>query len=135
MIADMANAMYLVHADGYEPKVWQELDSKQRRVHLRFLEACLKDRMLIDSVKALHLCPMPVNVPCNAFKHQVLQMALIDNEYDSLLFEELLKLYGVKKGFKEGLTTHLVLFATDKLERSKKLHAVRKWKQKPYVVS
>ena len=41
--------MYLVHEDGYDSKVWEDDEScKQRKIHIRYLEATAKDRYLIN---------------------------------------------------------------------------------------
>lgn len=76
---------------------------------MRFLETCAVERILIDPVRAMHLTPFPQKVPIADFKGLVIDIALVDNQFEAELFKEIYQMYGGKIGMKMGVTTHIVV--------------------------
>lgn len=91
---------------------------------------------MLRTDNALHLLPLPHRVPIVDFKQICIEFAMLGNQLDALVFENLANLFGFKKAWKDGITTHLVLFETENLERSKKLQHLKenKFKNKVTVV-
>jgi hypothetical protein len=48
-------------------------------------------------------------------------MSCVTSQLDLLVFSQLIDLFGFKKGFKDGFTTHLVIFEQKEIGKSKKI--------------
>lgn len=83
---------------------------------------------------ALHLCPLPHKVPIKAFGDHCVELSNAADELELLVFTQLVKLYGFKKRWQDGHTTHLVILDTGDLSRSKKLEQIKRFTKKPLVV-
>lgn len=57
------------------------------------------------------------------------------SEIDLLIYGELVKLYGFNKEWRDGKTTHLVVFDSSDITMSKKLIHIKNFKHKPHVVN
>ena len=119
--------MYVVHEDGYDSQIWAgddeepENKKKQKKVHMRFLETCGTERTLLDPVRAMHLTPFPQRVPMVDFQSLMVDIAVVDNQFEAELFKEIYQLYGGRIGTKENVTTHIVVQNETKVSKSKRL--------------
>lgn len=80
---------------------------------------------MLNTDSALHLQPLPHKVPIPAFANVCVEFAMVENMLDALVFENLVRLFGIKKQWKDGKTTHLIVFAQENLEKSKKLSQIK----------
>lgn len=55
---------------------------------------------------------------------------MVANMIDALVFDSLVKLFGIKKQWKEGKTTHLIIFETENIQKSVKLTQIKENKFK-----
>jgi len=73
--------------------------------------------------------------PLSNMKGLCVELCMVVSEIDRTIFPQFLKLYGIRQDFKDGLTTHLVVFSEDGLEKSKKLQYIKKFRRPPHVVN
>lgn len=78
---------------------------------------------------------MPHKVPIKAFGDYCVELSNASGALELLVFTHLVQLYGFKKRWQDGHTTHLVILNTENLERSKKLDQIKRFKQKPKCVN
>ena len=116
------------------PDIW-ECNDGVKRVHLRYLEKVAEQRTMLQIEPSLHLQPLPQKVPIKNFSKTCIKLGLCDNQVDMLVFSEIMKLYGIKSEFADGVTTHLVMMSQDNLHKSKSLQVIKKWKKAPKVVN
>ena len=115
------DAMFLVQEDGYQRDIWsagqgeeEESDKKKQKiVHERFIDECIKEKTMLNAADALHLQPLPHKVPIKNFSKACVQLALVESRIDGLVMEKLIDLYGFRSGWQQGVTTHLVLMSTE----------------------
>lgn len=119
--------MYIVHEDGYDSQIWagdeeeDENKKKPKKVHMRFLETCATERSFIDPIRAMHLTPFPQRVPMVDFQSLLIDIVVVENQFEAELFKEIYQLYGGKIGTKVNMTTHLVVQCEEKVAKSKRL--------------
>lgn len=124
VIDQASQAMFLVMQDGFDENIWdpnQQAEEGQVKIHPRFINECCKHKAMLNSESALHLQPLPQRIPVANFASICVEFAMVSNELDLLVFENLVSLYGIKKQWKDGKTTHLIIFETENLEKSVKL--------------
>jgi len=56
---------------------------------------------MLNTDSALHLQPLPHKVPIPAFANVCVEFAMVENMLDALVFENLVRLFGIKKQWKE----------------------------------
>lgn len=72
-MASDSKANYVVFEDGWEKNVWKVIPAGERDqldrniVHLRWIEACIKENQIYDNFSAFHLCPLPHKCPIKEF--------------------------------------------------------------------
>lgn len=95
--------MYLIIEDGHEKNVWQESPKEDEQIllHPRFIYECKKQNSMLRTDNALHLLPLPHRVPIVDFKQICIEFAMLGNQLDALVFENLANLFGFKKAWKE----------------------------------
>ena len=101
LIDDEQKAKFVIMKDGINPKIWDENGDERRFIHYRFILECLKEGTMLSSTEAMHLLPLPHQVPIKCFSKVCLELALIKLPIDNIIFPSLVKLYGFKRQFKE----------------------------------
>lgn len=100
-------ANYVIFEDGFDPNIWKNSNKEQKDsygrfiVHFRWVEECIRKACILEHIDQLHLCPLPVKVPCQAFDGTTVEFTLAVNPQDTYVMEKLCALYGVKHAFKE----------------------------------
>lgn len=127
--------MFVIIEDGYDPQIWDHSNENetQIRIHPRFIFECQKHKALLDHGQALHLLPLPHRIPMPCFNNICVEFALVSDPIDALVFESLVKLFGIKKSWKDGKTTHLIVFATENLDKSVKLQQIKSGRFKSQI--
>ena len=99
---DPNKAMFIVQEDGYDDQIWKNQDLEgPKYIHFRFIQECIKEGAMLRTDDCLHLFPLPQKVPIKAFKNVCLEMALVPNQIELVVFESLIHLYGFTKKFTE----------------------------------
>ena len=101
VIDSVEEAAIIIQEDGYDPKIWQHDAKTQSFVHFRFIQECIAQNNFLSHEDGLYLCPLPQAIPVRIFSKIAIEFSLVTNELDELVFGELIKLYGIKRGFRE----------------------------------
>jgi hypothetical protein len=74
VIDDYSRALFAVMDDGFNPGIWKEAmengddpDKTPHYVHPRYIEACKKEKRVINYQDNIHLNPLPQKIPVPAF--------------------------------------------------------------------
>lgn len=63
-------ANYVIYEDGFDTGVWRNANEEQTDVlgrfivHFRWIEECIRKSSIVPFLQQLHLCPLPIKVPC-----------------------------------------------------------------------
>jgi hypothetical protein len=82
----------------------------------------------------MHLWPSPFPLNKNLFAKVCLEFCLVSEPLEELIFNKLVELYGIKRAFQDGRTTHMLVFDQTCLQNSKKLEQIKRFKSVPKVV-
>lgn len=90
-----SKANYVIFDDGSDPEVWKKTpqgkgDHMDRSiVHLRWVEACIKENQIYDHIDAYHLCPLPHKVPLANFQATTIAFCATSSPLDEVIFTTL----------------------------------------------
>lgn len=129
---------FVIFADGFDKDVWKRggVDQLNRNiVHFRWIEECIKSGRIVNHSEAIHLQPMPQQVPLPQSQRVTVAFALVQKAVDKLIFKTIADINGLVNDFKEKQTEFIIIIEEGLLNQSQKLKLIKRWKKKPHVVN